>query len=119
MAGDKHDQHAGVDRRTFVASMGAAGLAAVSPALARTYQANGKLALGLIGCGGRGNWIAKLFQDTGKYEWVACADYYQDRVDSTGEQLKIDAARRFSGLVQRVNPHSAGEILGWPFAGGL
>jgi myo-inositol 2-dehydrogenase / D-chiro-inositol 1-dehydrogenase len=98
MAGDKHDRYAGVDRRAFMASVGAAGLAIATPAVARTYQANEKLAVGLIGCGGRGNWIAKLFQDAGMYEWVACADYYQDRVDATGDQLKIDASRRFSGL---------------------
>lgn len=98
MARDKHDRYAGVDRRAFMASVGAAGLAIATPAVARTYQANEKLAVGLIGCGGRGNWIAKLFQDAGMYEWVACADYYQDRVDSTGDQLKIDASRRFSGL---------------------
>ncbi len=98
MAGDKHDRHAGVDRRTFVTSLGAAGLVIAAPSLAKTYQANEKLEVGLIGCGGRGNWLAKLFQDTGKYQWVACADYYQDRVDSTGEQLGIEPARRFSGL---------------------
>jgi myo-inositol 2-dehydrogenase/D-chiro-inositol 1-dehydrogenase len=98
MAGDKHDRHAGVDRRTFVTSLGAAGLVIAAPSLAKTYQANEKLAIGLIGCGGRGNWLAKLFLDTGKYQWVACADYYQDRVDSTGEQLGIEPARRFSGL---------------------
>ncbi len=98
MANCMHDRHTAVDRRTFVTSVGAAGLAVVSPALAKTYQASSKLAVGLIGCGGRGNWIAKLFQDTGKYEWVACADYYQDRVDATGDQFKIDSTRRFSGL---------------------
>ena len=98
MAGDKHDRHAGVDRRTFVTSLGAAGLVIAAPSLAKTYQANEKLEVGLIGCGGRGNWLAKLFQETGKYQWVACADYYQDRVDSTGEQLGIEPARRFSGL---------------------
>jgi predicted dehydrogenase len=54
--------------------------------------------LGLIGCGGRGNWITKLFEDSGKYEFVACTDYYQDRVDKTGDRLKIEASRRYSGL---------------------
>lgn len=99
MAGDKQDRYTGVNRRTFVTSVGAAaGLVIAAPRVAKAYQANEKLTLGLIGCGGRGNWIAKLFQDTGKYQWVACADYYQDRVDATGEQLKIEPARRFSGL---------------------
>jgi myo-inositol 2-dehydrogenase/D-chiro-inositol 1-dehydrogenase len=87
-----------VDRRTFVAGMGAAGLIVAAPRLATSYNANSQMEIGLIGCGGRGNWITKLFQDTGKYRWVACADYYQNRVDSTGEKLGIDANRRYSGL---------------------
>ncbi len=87
-----------VDRRTFVAGLGAAGLLAATPQLVRGYQANSKMEIGLIGCGGRGNWLTKLFQDTGKYQWVACADYYPDRVKATGDQLGIAADRRYSGL---------------------
>ncbi|MHB8862312.1 MAG: hypothetical protein ACYC6N_07905 [Pirellulaceae bacterium] len=98
LASGKHDRSAGVDRRAFLAGVGAVSLVIASPSLAKSYQANGKLELGLIGCGGRGNWIAKLFHDTGKYQWVACADYYQDRVDTTGTQLGIEPNRRFSGL---------------------
>ncbi len=86
-------------RRSFLgASVGAAGLLVASPAVARTYRANETVALGLIGCGGRGNWITKLFQDTGKYRWVACADYYPDRATATGERLGIESDRRYSGL---------------------
>ncbi len=98
MSSHQFGSRASVNRRTFVAGMGAAGLIAATPALAKGYQANAKLQVGLIGCGGRGNWLTKLFQDTGKYQWVACADYYQDRVDATGEKLGIEAGRRYSGL---------------------
>ncbi len=98
MAQHQFGRNVSLDRRTFVAGMGAAGLIATTPALALGSQANSKLELGLIGCGGRGNWLTKLFQDTGKYQWVACADYYQDRVDATGERLGIGAGRRYSGL---------------------
>lgn len=89
-------------RRTFLgqglAGLGAAGLLAASPAVARTYRANETVTLGLIGCGGRGNWITNLFQDTGKYRWVACADYYPDRIQATGDRLGVDGGRRYSGL---------------------
>ena len=98
MGRKQQSRQASVDRRTFVAGVGAAGLIATTPTLAKGYQENSKLDVGLIGCGGRGNWITKLFQDTGKYRWVACADYYQDRVDATGERLGIDSQRRYSGL---------------------
>ena len=38
------------------------GLAIVKPELVTGAQANSKIRLGLIGCGGRGNWIANLFK---------------------------------------------------------
>lgn len=54
--------------------------------------------LGLIGCGGRGAWIADLFAQTGRYRWVACADYFQDRVDAVGNKQGIEPGRRHTGL---------------------
>jgi predicted dehydrogenase len=98
MAAEHRGGSLSLDRRNFVAGMGAAGLILTTPALAAGSQANSKLELGLIGCGGRGNWITKLFQDTGKYQWVACADYFQDRVEATGQRLGIPSSRRYSGL---------------------
>ncbi len=94
----KRNERATFDRRTFVAGIGGVSLLAAAPALVKGYQANAKLEIGLIGCGGRGNWLTPLFQDTGKYHWVACADYYQDRVDATGDRLGIPADRRYTGL---------------------
>ncbi len=98
MANQINDQRESMGRRTFMAGLGAAGLAITTPSMARSYQANAKLDIGLIGCGGRGNWLTKLFLDSGKYRFVACADYYEERADATGERLKIGAERRYSGL---------------------
>jgi predicted dehydrogenase len=61
-------------------------------------QANTRVKLGLIGCGGRGTWIAKLFQDHGGYEIVAGADYFADRVNSFGNALGVPEAKRYTGL---------------------
>jgi predicted dehydrogenase len=61
-------------------------------------RANHKVDLGIIGCGGRGAWIADLFQKHGGYNIVAAADHFQDRVDGLGDKLKIPEARRFTGL---------------------
>lgn len=88
-----------VNRRQFIAGAGAALSFAVSkPELVRGTVANSKINLGLIGCGGRGTWIADLFKKHGGYDVVAGADYFQDRVDSFGEKLGVPAARRFTGL---------------------
>ena len=69
----------------------------IKPALVRGQGAT-KIALGVIGCGGRGTWIANLFQKHGGYNIVAAADYFPDRVDSFGSKLGVPAERRFTGL---------------------
>ena len=86
------------DRRTFISGAVAGAVAALEPSVVFGTRSNSKIELGLIGCGGRGNWIAKLFNDTGKYRFVACADYFEDRITATGDKLGIDAKRRHSGL---------------------
>ncbi len=57
-----------------------------------------KIKLGLIGCGKRGSWIAKLFKQHGGYEVHALADYFPEAGDKCGDALGVDKARRFSGL---------------------
>lgn len=89
-----------LSRRQFLAtSTAAAGaLTLAAPSTAFTADANTRIDIGLIGCGGRGSWIAKLFADSGLYNLVACADYFQDRVDRVGDQFGIDRSRRYTGL---------------------
>jgi len=90
----------GLSRRRFMAGAGAAAVSfsVVQPALARGYTANSKVDLGVIGCGGRGTWITDLFKQHGGYNIVACADYFQDRVDNLGSRFDVPPARRFTGL---------------------
>ena len=89
-----------INRRRFMAGAGAAALSftIVKPELVRGTAANSKINLGLIGCGGRGTWIAELFKQHGGYNVVAVADYFQDRIDNAGEKLGVAAANRFPGL---------------------
>ncbi len=61
-------------------------------------QSTTKIDLGVIGCGGRGTWIANLFQKHGGYNIVAAADYFPDRVNTFGAKLGVPAERRFTGL---------------------
>ena len=44
-----------------------------------------KIKLGLVGCGGRGSWIGKLFQEHGGYELHAVADYFPHVADRCGD----------------------------------
>ncbi len=100
-----HDEHDGtgsatLTRRQFIAGTGASVLAftVLKPELVRGAEANSKIDIGLIGCGNRGKWIADLFQKHGGYNLAGVADYFQDYADQAGEQFKVPAARRFSGL---------------------
>jgi predicted dehydrogenase len=88
-----------LSRRQFLAGAGAAAasFAVLRPALVGGAEA--KVNLGLIGCGGRGRWIADLFQKHGGYNLVAAFDYFQDRVDLVGEKFQLPAAQRYTGLL--------------------
>ena len=89
----------GMDRRRFLkAAAGAAGLAVVRPQAVRGAEANTKIELGLVGCGGRGRWIARLFEADGNYKIVAVHDYFKDRADAAAKQSNVDAKRCHTGL---------------------
>ena len=87
-------------RRRFLADAGAAaiGLSVMTPGLAHGAPPDGKVALGIVGCGGRGSWIADLFARHGGFDVAALADYFPERVEALGDKLGVPAARRFTGL---------------------
>ena len=88
-----------IPRRAFLAGAATAtAITVLKPSLVFGAETNSVLEIGLLGCGGRGGWIAKLFADSGKYRLVACADYFQDKADAVGEAYKIDPSRRYTGL---------------------
>lgn len=87
-----------ITRRVFVAGAAAAGLAVVKPAAARRGDQNSRVEIGLVGCGGRGTWIAELFKKHGGYHLVAAADYFEDRVNKFGEKFGVESSRRFTTL---------------------
>jgi myo-inositol 2-dehydrogenase/D-chiro-inositol 1-dehydrogenase len=90
----------GLKRRTFLkgAAATAGGLILASPGAVFGSEANSKLRLGVIGCGGRGGWIADLFAQHSDTVVVAVHDYFEDRVTEVGERHGIPASRRHTGL---------------------
>ena len=87
-------------RRRFLAGTGAAAMSFTlfAPQLVRAQEAVPKVNIGLIGCGGRGTWIAGLFQQHGGYNVVGVHDYFQDKADAAGTKFGVPAELRFSGL---------------------
>jgi len=90
-----------VSRRHFLAGTGAAAVSfsILKPELVGAAEANSKINLGLIGCGGRGKWIADLFAKHGGYQVVGVFDYFPDRANEAGEKLGVPAANRYTGLL--------------------
>ena len=90
----------GVSRRRFLKDSGiaAAAITVMRPELVRGSAANSKIALGIVGCGGRGRWIADLFQKQGGYAVAAAADYFPERAAALGGKHGVPPERRFSGL---------------------
>jgi len=89
-----------VSRRTFLSASVAAAATAVivNPRSVVGAAANSRLEIGLIGCGGRGNWITEVFNQNPNYRWVAVADYFEDRVRAVGARLGIGEDRQYSTL---------------------
>jgi myo-inositol 2-dehydrogenase / D-chiro-inositol 1-dehydrogenase len=85
-------------RRDFLKTAAATGITLAAPSLVRAADANSALSLGLIGCGGRGNFIADLVHENGNAKITALHDYFQDRVDSIGQRLSIPPSNRYVGL---------------------
>jgi myo-inositol 2-dehydrogenase / D-chiro-inositol 1-dehydrogenase len=91
---------ASITRRNFLAGAGASVLAfsVLKPELISGAEANSKIDIGLVGCGGRGKWIADLFRKHGGYNLVAVADYFPEHANAAGDQFKVEAGRRYTGL---------------------
>lgn len=99
-----------VERREFLqqlAGTGVAGLATWQAAEAWAQVATAPspdkpkgrtVKVGLVGAGGRGRWIARLFQSHGGFQLAALADFFAEVAEQAGEALGVDKKFRFAGL---------------------
>ncbi len=83
-------------RRSFLKSAGA-GVLILKPETVFGSQANSTVEVGLVGCGGRGNWIAPFFPEFTGARVVALADVIRDHLDSTSVKFKVDGSRAYYG----------------------
>jgi len=96
----KGDNMMTVSRRSFLSASVAAAATAVivNPQSVVGAQANSKIEIGLIGCGGRGDWITEVFKQNPNYQWVAVADYFENRVKAVGAKVGVGEDRQYSAL---------------------
>lgn len=85
-------------RRQFITRAAAAGLLITNSRVAFGSQANTKIRLGVIGCGGRGTFTTEQFVAHGGYEIAAAADAFQDKLDAFGDHFQVPKDKRFVGL---------------------
>lgn len=84
------------ERRNFLKTAGA-GLMVLKPETAFSYQANSTVEVGLVGCGGRGNWIGPFFPEFAGARMVALADVQQANLEATAGKLNVDKGRTYLG----------------------
>jgi myo-inositol 2-dehydrogenase / D-chiro-inositol 1-dehydrogenase len=83
-------------RRDFFKAA-AGGVLLLKPETVFGTQANSAVEVGLIGCGGRGNWIGAFFPEFAGARIVALADVIRDRLDATQGSFKVDPSRTYYG----------------------
>jgi myo-inositol 2-dehydrogenase/D-chiro-inositol 1-dehydrogenase len=88
-----------LSRRRFLGSIAATGaLTALRADLVRGTTRNSQMTIGVIGCGGRGRFIANLLARHGGYAISSTADYFPERAATVGQAHGVPPARQFSGL---------------------
>lgn len=88
--------HLTSNRRNFVGSAGA-GLLILKPETVFGSAANSSVEVGLVGCGGRGNWITPFFVEHTGARVVALADVMQDHLNATRVKFPVNASRAYYG----------------------
>jgi len=78
--------------------LGAAGLLVLKPETVFGSQANSAVEIGIVGCGGRGNYIGGFFQEYAGARIVALHDPFQDRLEGIQQKLKLSGPRLYRGL---------------------
>jgi len=84
------DETRGICRRAFVktAAAGAAGWVIVKPESVRGAPANSAVQVGVIGCGGRGRFVARFFPQHTSARIVALADAFPERIEGMRDDLR-------------------------------
>ncbi len=93
------DSITATNRRAFLgASSSAAGLLLLKPETVFGTQANSTVEVGIIGAGGRGQWIGDFFIEHAGARIVALADVFQDRLDKASQKFKVAPERAYRGF---------------------
>jgi len=79
-------------RRNFLSgsAAGAAAFTLLSPQTAKSYQANSKISVGLIGSGNRGSYDASIVHGDPRGRITALCDMFDDRIEKAKQTIKVE-----------------------------
>jgi myo-inositol 2-dehydrogenase / D-chiro-inositol 1-dehydrogenase len=79
-------------RRKFLSgsAAGAAAFTLMSPQTAKSYQANSKISVGLIGSGNRGSYDASIVHGDPRARITALCDLFDDRIEKAKQTIKVE-----------------------------
>jgi predicted dehydrogenase len=85
-------------RRNFLtgAAAAAGAFTIVAPQSVRGSQANSKIAVGLVGCGGRGSYDASIANADPRATVMALCDRFADQYDKAETTIKSQNTRKYS-----------------------
>ena len=89
-----------VSRRNFLTTGAAAAgaFSIVSPQAVRGSQANSKITVGLIGCGGRGSYDASIVNADPRAQVTALCDLFEDQFEKSKQTIKVESPALYKDL---------------------
>ncbi|HOQ31422.1 MAG TPA: Gfo/Idh/MocA family oxidoreductase [Candidatus Hydrogenedens sp.] len=96
----KTENFSNSSRREFIktVALGTGAITLLSPRVVFGSETNEKIKLGLIGCGGRGRWIAHLFEKNAPFKITAVHDVFRKRAMRVAEECHVAESNVFVGL---------------------
>ncbi len=89
-----------ISRRNFLAATGVVAAATIlKPESVFGSTANSALRYGLLGCGGRGEFMTAVFSQNPNYQITAVCDYFEGRAKNLADKFALPEERRFAGAL--------------------
>ena len=85
-------------RRSLLRAAAVPAFLHLKPATVFGSQANSAMEIGVVGCGGRGVYIGRFFQEDASVRIVALADPIPSQMEALRGELKLDSPRTYGGL---------------------
>ena len=104
---EKNSEQTGLPRRKFIkgSAAGGAGVLILNSKTAFGYSANSSMGLGILGCGGRGNYDGGEFVRNTDVRVTALMDLFEDRLESTKARFDKMAEEKGQSKIESSNLH--------------